>query len=272
MMIFLVLTRINVETGLFYAQPDWLPGVVLAGLFGARGLGVEAMIVLTLASVILVADPREAVAPYLANGLRMTRSIGGVPTGRAAGLLGGMLVIGLVTATVVTLWLQYNHGLNPDDTWSNRMLPHDSFQLAVRSIGVLDARGELADAARVTGLDHFANANPEPGVVAWTAVGVGLVLLVAAARLRLPWWPIHPVLFVVWGTYPANHFAFSFLLAALAKAATIRIGGARAVAIVKPAAVGMIAGELLAVVAWSAVGTVYYFVTNETPLSYRIYP
>ena len=272
LMIFLVLTRLNVETGLFYAQPDFLPAMLLGAFFGAEGLGPTSLLVLTLASVVLVADPREAVAPYLANGLRVSETVAGVKPGHAAWPIGASLVLGLIAAMVATLSIQYAVGLNPLDTWSNRHLPAKSFDVLQQQLLELSALGQTSAATGLGSLGQIAHAAPMEGVIAWTLVGLALVLLCALARLRLPWWPLHPVLFIVWGTYPSNWFAFSFLLAAGVKWATVSLGGAKTYHRIKPLMVGLIAAELLAVVLGSAAGTIYYFNTGLTPESYRIFP
>lgn len=271
MVILLVLSRLNAETGLFYAQPDFFPGTMLIGFIGFAAAGPEAMLVLLLASIVFAADPREAIAPFLVNGLRMSESIGRVPLGRAARWLAASLTLGLVVATVATLSLQYDKGLNPNDTFANRYLPEASFNVVGRAIGELSATGELVDSTGRTTLQRLTAARPMPGVVPWALLGVALVIGCAAARIRLPWWPIHPVLFIVWGTYPAYQFAFSFLVAAAVKYAVVKLGGVRAYHVTKPLMIGFIAAELLAVVFWSVVGTIYYLTTGFSPVNYQIF-
>lgn len=272
MIVQLVLTRVNVETGLFYAQPDFLVGVLLAGIFGVTVIGPEALIVLTLASVVLMADPREAVAPYLANGLRMSQRVGGASVKRAAWALAAMLTLGLIVGLVTTLTIQYNLGLNPHDAFANRDMPAQTFDNASRALADMSAARVLGEATGRGGWEAILGPEPERGVLPWMALGVTLVLVCGAARVRLPWWPIHPVLFIVWGTYPMSHFAFSFLLAAVTKWAVVRLGGIRAFHAAMPLMIGFIAAELLAVLGWSVVGAIYYAATGLTPLNYRIFP
>ncbi|MEX0885450.1 MAG: DUF6785 family protein [Phycisphaeraceae bacterium] len=271
LMILLVLARLNAETGLFYAQPIWLPSVILAGLLGVQGIGPEALLILGFASIVFVADPREAIAPYIANALRMSERMAGSSPARIAPILIGVTVVGLAVAFVVTLTIQYNRGFQPEDIWS-RMLPELTLDYVATAINELHARDELGQTVGMSGLDHLRSAQPSPGVIAWAALGLGLVWLCAVARLRLAWWPLHPVTFVVWGTYPMTYFAFSFFLAAILKWAVIRVGGERAYHHVKPLAVGLIAAELLAILAFSAAGTIYYFTTGLRPVFYRILP
>ncbi len=267
----LVLTRINAETGLFYCQPDFLPAALLAGLFGLRGLGPEAYVVLTLAGIVLVIDPREAVMPYIANALRMGDAVADARPSRLAWPLLAMLVVGLVVATLVTFAVQYRLGSSPHDGWMLWQSQAPLERLA-HATSDLSARGELSAVTGMGWLDHFRQMKADTAVLWCMVTGIGLYLGCAVARVRFAWWPLHPVLFLVWGTYPVTHFAFSFLVAAMVKSSVVKFGGLHTYHRVKPLMIGLIAGELLAAVGWMIVGTIYYFVTGLPPESYRILP
>ena len=99
---------------------------------------------------------------------------------------------------------------------------------------------------------------------------LGLVLVTAAARLRLPWWPLHPVAFLIWGTYPANRFAFSFLMGWALKTTVTSLGGGRAYHAMVPLMIGIVAGEVAISFFWLAVGTLYYFSTGMSPTWYSV--
>ncbi len=269
-MIGVVLARINAETGLFYAQPDWLPGVILAGFFGVQGLGPEAFIALTMTSVIMAGDPRENIGPYLANGLAMNEKVGHRRPGKVSPWIGLMVVVGLVAAIVMTTWLQYNHGFAAN-SWGVGQA-EATFNAASAGIRELSAIDALGQSTGLSGLDHFRLATPAGSVITWATVGLLLLVGCAVARIRLPWWPLHPVAFLVWGTYPMAMFSFSFLLAAAVKWAVIRVGGESSYRTVKPLMVGIIAGEVLMILFWSLVGTLYWLHTGESPAVYRILP
>ncbi|NBC11351.1 MAG: hypothetical protein GVY24_06385, partial [Planctomycetes bacterium] len=270
LMIGLVLTRINAETGLFYAQPDFLPAIIFAGFLGWEGIGPEALIVLLIGSLVLVADPREAVGPYVGNALAMVHRLTGRSPARSAWPLGIMLVLGLIAAVVATLAVQHHFGLN-DNGWAWG-LPRNAINQLTRSVNDLAAHGQLEKLTGLNELTQFTHARPDGRALGWAAAGLVLVFGCAAARLRLPWWPLHPVLFLIWGSYPARHFAFSFLLAAAVKGAITLVGGARAYHNTKPLMVGFIAAEIFMVIVWSIVGFCYFLTTNQTPVRYLMYP
>ncbi len=270
LMIGLVLTRINAETGLFYAQPDFVPAMIFAGFLGWEGIGPEALIVLLLGSLVLVADPREALGPYIGNGLAMVHRLTGRTPASAVWPIGGMLVLGLIAAVVATLAVQHHFGFS-DNGWAWG-LPRSAINQLTRAVNELSAHGQLETLTGLSELTQFTHARPDGRAIGWVITGLTLVFICAAARLRLPWWPLHPVLFLVWGSYPASHFAFSFLLAAVVKGAITTMGGTRAYHQTKPLMVGFIAAEIFMVIVWSIVGLWYFLATNQTPERYMIYP
>lgn len=270
LMAMLVLTRVNVETGLFFAQTDWLPGVVLLGFLGGAGLGPEAMVVLTLAGVVLVGAPREAIMPYLANAWAANDRIGKQPAGRSGSVIGIMVLLGFAAALIATFAIHYKGGF-VSDTWPRHMA-RGTFNNLARLLSELNANGELVSATGQSAFEGLTNASPYPGTIGWTMLGMTLVIGCAVAAIRLPWWPLHPVLFIIWGTYPMGHFSFSFLLAAGLKYAVTSCMGAKGYHQLKPLMVGVIAGELIMILFWCAVGVAYYQNTEITPNVYHIAP
>ncbi len=272
MLTLLIITRINVETGAFFLQAYWLPATVLVAVLGHSAISPQAYVLLALASVILVGDPREAIMPYLANGLRMGHSGAGARPRRLAPWLLVMLVAAFVAALLVTLWFQYNLGVNHRDKWATVSLPREVFNSIEKHIVELRARGDLARATATSGLGALAEARFDPEVMGWVGLGLALVVGVSIARLRISWWFIHPVMFLVWGTKPGFELAASFFLGWAIKTAVVKLGGAKGYQLIKPLMVGVIAGELLAAIGWAIVGAVYFALTGKAPVTYSLLP
>ena len=104
------------------------------------------------------------------------------------------------------------------------------------------------------------------------AVGVGLVVLFTMGRLRFPRWPLHPVMFLIWGTYPGGRLAASFLLGWAVKVMVNRYGGAHWYQKLKPLMFGVIAGDMLGGVVPFIVGTIYSLLTGQVPRRYYFMP
>jgi len=139
---------------------------------------------------------------------------------------------------------------------------------------LLQARehGTLDRAIEVQGLERIALMRPDANTLPWLMLGAALVIGCAVARMRLPGWPLHPAIFLIWGTWGIRHFAFSFFLGWAVKAAIIHASGLGGFARGKPIMVGLIAGELAAGLGWIVVGVVWYFSTGKIPESVSVMP
>lgn len=271
--IMVVLARVHAEAGVIMLVPGWSVYALLSVLFGVKGLGVEAALTLLLVGSVLLPDPREPLMPLVVDGLRMGEGVGRVRPGRLAWPLACMVVIGFVVAAVATLTIAYNTGTTPASRWPRISQPSIPFWRITPSISELSARGELADATGAgSSLDQIRRIAPDTTLLPWLGAGLVLVLGCAWARLRVPWWPLHPVAFLLWGTYAGAVFAFSFLLGAILKWVVMKIGGTRTYHAVKPAMAGVVAGELMATLIWMAVGIGWHAVTGSIPPQFRIWP
>lgn len=275
MLMFLVMGRIVTETGAFFLQSGWGPIAVFTGLFGFEAIGPTQYIIMAVASTLLVGDPRTTLMPYILNGLKLgdtaAREKGEDSGGRLGLLLLGMVLLSFVVAGSTTLYFQYNQGVSGDQ-WGNRVLPSMPFQNLDRNISELAGRGILSEVTANTSLEGIPFPQPGKGVVFWILLGLVLVVVFAIARLRLTWWPLHPVIFLVWGTYPINRFGASFFLGWMMKEAVIKTVGAKGFHTVKPLMVGVICAEVLAAIFWGIVALLYYRTTGLPPTTYRIFP
>jgi hypothetical protein len=179
----------------------------------------------------------------------------------------GVVVVGFVAAGAVTMYMIHNRGFDPADGYCNRVIPGSAFGQLSQHTSDLNARGLLGESVARSDLRRLALFEPSRGVFTWTALGLGLVLLTAFARLRLSWWPLHPVMFLVWGTYPLMYFGNAFLVGWAIKAAVVKTMGAKGYHGVKPVMVGLIAGDLLGALLWLVVGALYHFATGKNPVS-----
>ncbi len=272
LLMFVVLSRIVSETGAFFLQPYWLPVGVITALFGVDALGPTNYLVLALASIMLVGDPRTTVMPFLSTGLRLGEETGKSHPTRLAPWLLAIVVGGFIVAGATTMYLQHNRGINIHDGWARRSLPSMPFAEAARHTSDMSARGVLVESTTQSTFERLSLFSPGDGAYFWMFLGIGFVLVAAFARLRLSWWPIHPVLFLVWATYPIQHFSSAFLIGWAIKAAVVKTTGAKGYHAVKPIMIGLIAGDLLGGLLWITISVVYFYFTGERPTVYSIFP
>ena len=271
LLMFLVLSRIVAETGMFFIQPYWMPIGVLTGLFGFEMIGPTTYIVTALASTMLVGDVRSALMGNLVNGFKIVESTGDRRPARLTPWLLVMIVAGFLVAGAATLWTAYNHGFGGTDNFTRTGLPNMPFDQLARHVSEASTVGLLPESTRHGGRFDLGLASFSPELYGWMAVGLVLLLLTTAARLRLHWWPLHPIVFLIWGTFPATQFAFSFLLGWAAKSMVMSVGGARGYRMALPLMIGLVAGDIAAAFLWIAVGTACYLATGQPPVSYSAF-
>jgi len=262
-LLFLIVTRISAETGLFFIQPTWQAAGILLALFGISALGPNMLLILGLLSIVATIDPRVCLMPMVANALWFSEKQG-IGVRRLSWAMGLAVLLALAGGVLGTLWVQYNFGGGTVYQWANTAaaMPFEMLQRNLRRIE--------------TGPDEWASfqwEHVQPNRTFLYAAGIGfaLVLVFHAFRLRYPWWPMHPVLFLVWGTVPACWMGPSFFLGWLLKASIRRFGGGRAYRRSRPIFVGMVAGEFVAGIFWMGVGMAYYLVTGKTGRIFRVH-
>jgi hypothetical protein len=263
MVSFVGVARITAETGLFFVQPRWQAMGVMLGLFGAFAMGAKGIIVIGLLCCVLTIDQSQALMAYFTNALKICTNVGIRPA-RAGGLAMGTWVIALLIGLTVVLWANYNYGTSRYD-WSFKRVPSMPFRPAIAKINGLQLSGGLRASDGLTPWERIGEIKPD-SLFPWSAgTGFALVLVLGAMRLRLPHWPLHPVLPLVWATYPMVMLHHSFLIGWILKEAIVRVGGKRTYDNAKPLMVGLIAGELLAAMVLMAAGAIHYSRTGEVP-------
>ncbi len=85
-------------------------------------------------------------------------------------------------------------------------------------------------------------------------VGFGATLLLNALRLRLAWFPFHPVGYAISSSWSLNHLWMPLLVAWFLKLMLLRYGGLKAYRQALPFFLGMILGECVVGSLWTLVG------------------
>jgi len=271
LLLFLVMARINAESGLFFCHPRWQAIGALTGLMGAAAMGPKAIAIVGVFCAVMTIDPRECMMPFIINSLKMTSDLK-VRASRIGPAAMITVVLGLAVAVPVVLWANYNFGMPAWDDWANNRAPKLPIDEVARSVGRLDATGQLDESLSYGPFERFAHVEPDRRFL-W-GVGAGFALVVACSfmRLRHTWWPLHPVIFLVWQTWPLRMFGYSFLLGWAIKSAITKFGTRRAYEKCKVLMIGVIAGDILAGLLFMAVGAIYYAATGKVPEKYFILP
>ena len=270
MLLFLVFTRIICETGSPFMQCGWYPGTLLASTLGFSALGSVPLVMVMYLSPMLTQDPREALMPYVQNGLKMAENTG-VKRFPLAWIGFGAMAIALVVCFVSWTTGIYQHGSFADG-WANNSVPNMHLDAATRGLTEMADTGRTAAADAANGLAKIGqiSAIGHTAALSWFAFGAGAVVLLSVLRFSFSWWPLHPVLLLVWGTYPALCSWPSFMLGWVIKLLIVRFAGGKSYNQLKPLFLGVILGEIFAIAVIIAVGFLYYSVTGIQPKTYWI--
>jgi hypothetical protein len=255
MLLYLLVTRINAETGLFFFGLGWAVPSAVVGLFGIQALGPAVLICLGTMKYLLHGDV-EQMMPFVATGLKVT-SDAGLKPGRSALLFGAAILLTVAVAVPTALWADYNHAaaLRRGGNGS------EIYDTAGTVVNELSQSGKLEESLAYGPVERIAQMRPSR--LFWTAAGIGfgLLLLCSALRMRYSWWPLHPVamLFVFGGL---GRFAISFLGGWAIKAGVMKYGGGSLYTRVKPMMLGVVVGDLAGGFLFLVVSYIYYACTG----------
>ena len=273
MLLFLVFTRIICETGIPYMQAGWWPSTLLVTLFGPAAIGPGPLVFISYIGSILCQDPRECLMPYAATAIKIADDAK-TKISRIFWVLVGGMAAALVVAFVLSTWSMYNYGgLSPTDGYSSGTVPKMVFDGAASQISDLQDTGRLTQSAASHGLAKLSLLSPNRAAMGYLFAGLGAVIAFSLFRFRFKWFPLHPVLFLVWGAWPTAGCWSSFLIGWGVKELVVRFGGGRVYQNLKPLFIGLIAGELVATGASVLFEIIFYVVTGHpTHKSFGIMP
>jgi hypothetical protein len=266
-----VISRLLAEAGVFYLHSYFFPCAVLWGFLGTKAIGPDQMLIMAMLSSVLLIDPREAFMPYVVSALRITDQAR-CRLGRLALCGVTALAIGLAVGVPATIYLQYQHGaIRTGDGWTMWSVPHFAFDASSQVRQALSAQAALPAVDDRSPWQRFRQASAAPASLIAFATTFALVILFTLCRHRFAWWPIHPLLFLVLGTWQSCVLGFSFFIGWLIKKSVTKYGGAALYARLRPLMIGLIAGEMLACLVPMIIGALYYAWTGTPPKTFALF-
>ena len=268
LVVYTVVARIVAETGMILIHPCLYPAVLATGLFGGYVVGLDQMVPMAIVSTVIGVGCHVVMLPLMTQGFGIVRE----HHGKVALWCTVSLVIALAVAIPTALYLQYDYGAVANSDGWTRALPHTGLDAAETVATNLDVLGLLTEEGAAP-----VSAPPEPSLFtrpAFIAFAIALAgaLIFELARLRLKWWPFHPIMFVVLDFYISRELAASFLIGWVIKQLVSKYGGARYYGRVKPVMLGLIAGDMLAQFAITGACAVYSLSTGDPPRAYWVLP
>ena len=192
--------------------------------------------------------------------------------GKATIATGLAAVLGLAVAIPVTLHLQHKHGGNLADSFGAKAVPQFAFSNTLRlkqrlqdqwdKVGKVLVQGEGVTAVQPTDWSLFVAA----------AIGVFAAVGFSWLRLRVNWWPLHPVMFLVCASYSTVKFGPSFLVGWFIKVVVSKYGGSKVYQQLRPVMIGLIVGEIFGALIPIIIGYIIFWITGDPPNSFSVFP
>ena len=266
-----VVSRLTVESGLFFVQAYLMPAGVLWGFLG-ESVGLKNMLIMGLVGMLLTYETRELLMPFAVNALALTEKAK-VRIGPVVSLGFGALVLALCIAVPMTLYWQYQEGaIAASYRYSSVYRPKMVFRADNFMRRRLQSQGLEAEAAGLSGWGRILHAKPHRDSVVGFAVAFALVVTLGLLRLRFTRWPLHPAFLLILGSWPGISLGPSFLLGWAIKTMVNRYGGAALYQRVKPFMMGLIAGEMVAGLLMMVHAIAYYALTGMHPKTLWLMP
>jgi hypothetical protein len=265
MLIFLVVSRVSAESGLFTFRAAWMPIGPIVGFLGPAVIGPDAFMLLALFSIVISVDTISTLMPYVINSLKMSDEMG-LRVGKVGTSLAAGLVLAAAVAVPVCMWTNYNYGLGSRDYWASVRVAKLPFDTGEQVLTRLKLSGQMEAFHDYGPLQRWAHPQPNRRFLVCAALGFGLVILLGALRMRFQWWPLHPILLLTLGSWSIGQFGFSFLLGWAARQAILFLGGGSAVHRARRIMTGVIAGDLVGMAIPTAVRCCYFLLAGQAPM------
>ena len=272
LVLLLVVSRIVCETGLPFVQAGWAPAQVVSTVLGFGAVGPASLVSMYLVGAALVRETRESLLPFANTAFKIADNTG-TPRLPLAMLGIGAMVVALGAGIIASLWGLYNFGAGRDSFafWPGA----DALDQSTRGLNHLIETGRYAESSAASGLEKLGQISHtaiQLEDLGWIAFGAVLVFGFSACRFRWTWFPLHPMMFVVMGSWVSARIWFSVLLGWAIKVAIVRFAGGKVYQDLKPLFIGLIIGELSMAIITIVHPWTVYLITGTMPPIMGMFP
>ena len=239
----LLVAKLICQGGIPFVSLNAAPSDVAMSVFGSRPFGSIGLVLGMSLQKMLFVDVREALMPSLLHAGKITERM------RARKLMaltiGASLILAVVVSFLSMLYLCYRYGIQElDMDW------------ATRTTQTVYANSErLLQTAQT----------PDNWVLFFVLAGAVLMLVLVMCYYLFPWWPIHPIGYLLAYSASMRVLWFSFLVGWACNALCLRYGGTFLYRRVRLIFIGLIIGDF-------CMGAFWALVSLKTGISYLILP
>ncbi len=236
----LVMARSTAEAGLLMTEVTWSPIDVYAMFANIHTLGTGNLTVGPYVDHLIVHDQRGLLLTGMLDSSRLAGGARLKPRALLAALVIG-IAVALAVAEPLQIWLPYTYGGQNMDYWMESLSPQSQFTRF--SQGLAPGGSALKDAWQAP---------------VFFVVGGAVTAFLVVMRSHFYWWPLHPLGYVLAGSWSTIQFWFPCLIAWILKSTSIRYGGMAFYAKARPFFLGLIIGEFGMAVVTATVSAIVF--------------
>ena len=235
--VFVMLSWLVAQAGLLFVTHTFVASQITTIITGSSPFSAQTMTMASIAEHVGWQDPREFMMPSLLNSYQ-----GASDTNLSMRSLTKALVLCVIVSTVVSavssIWLPYTHGggTSMKNPFTYITCPQLSFRWTANRL-------TSPQAVSMSGIGHMAG-------------GAVFVLILFLCRTWVPSFPIHPAGFVVASSWAMYMLWFSLFLGWMIKAPVMRYGGIKLYRMLLPFFLGLILGDCMNAILWTAIGLI----------------
>ncbi|SFL79311.1 hypothetical protein SAMN05421830_106174 [Desulfomicrobium norvegicum] len=241
--VMLVVAKLVCQGGLPYCSLNTAPSDAALSLFGSKPLGSVGLVLGMSLQKMLFVDVRESLLPSLMHAGKVSEHM------RQRRLMGLAIALSLVLAVAASflgmLYLCYRYGIQElDMDWATRTTQ----TVYANSQRLLETAG-----------------TPDNWVLLFILIGAAVMLVLVLCYYLFPWWPIHPIGYMLAFSSSMRILWFSFLIGWACNTLCLRYGGTFLYRRVRLFFIGLIIGDF-------CMGAFWALVSLKTGISYLVLP
>lgn len=239
----LLLAKTVCQGGIPYCAMNLAPADGILSILGSRPLGGIGLVLGMSLQKMLFVDVREALLPSLLHAGKISEKMDKRKFLALAVALS--LVLAVAASFFSMLYLAYRYGIQElDMDWATRT-----------------TQTVYANSQRLLEMPLV----PDPSILGFVLAGALIMLLLVLCYYLLPWWPIHPLGYIMAYSASMRILWFSFLIGWLCNAICLRYGGTFLYRRVRLVFIGLILGDF-------CMGAFWALVSLRTGVSYLVLP
>ena len=232
----IIMARSTSEAGMPMTEGSFTPMDVLGIFTHKRILGVRNLTSLAFLDAIFTRDLRGLVLTGFLDGQKMADQVK-MPRRNLVGVFVFALVFSVILAAAISIYLPYQRGGVTMYYYTYQAIPTQFWN---------------ENAPFTTGQESFTWRAP-----IWTAVGIGVSLMLSFLRRQYVWWPLNPLGYALSASWTTTVFWFPMLVAWIIKSILMRYGGISAYRAARPIFLGLVFGEFTMAAIWTLISCIF---------------